>query len=82
MNIVWAMDGMDLNLNTQISKHLADLGHTLTTLTSEEAGNQGSDHDDESSLSSTDSEGLNREESVSCVFYVDLCSSSGKSGFS
>lgn len=65
MNVLWAMDGMDLNLNTEISKHLADLGQTLTSLTSEE-GNMAAynDPDDFSSMSSSDGEGLHGTENV------------------
>ena len=67
MNILWAMDGVDLNLNTDISKHLADLGQTLTTLTSEEGLVDGyNDGDNSSSLSTTDSE-QDGEESVSLL---------------
>lgn len=69
MNILWAMDGMDLNLNTQISKHLADLGQTLTTLTSEEGGvadQYNNYHSDASSysLSSSDSDDADNGENV------------------
>ena len=61
------MDGVDLNLNTDISKHLADLGQTLTTLTSEEGLVDGyNDGDNSSSLSTTDSE-QDGEESVSLL---------------
>lgn len=75
MNILWEMDGMDLNLNTQISKHLADLGQTLTTLTSEEGGvsdqyNKYQSDASSYSLSSTDSDREGADENV-CYYYHD-----------
>ena len=75
MNILWEMDGMDLNLNTQISKHLADLGQTLTTLTSEEGGvsDQYNNYQSDASsysLSSTDSDTEGADENV-CYYYHD-----------
>lgn len=39
LNIMWEMEGVDINLDTHISKHLADLGQTLTALTAEEDEN-------------------------------------------
>lgn len=74
LNILWAMDGMDMNLNTNISKHLADLGQTLTTLTSEEgAAAETTGYrtgDDSSDLSNSDGEGV--DVSDHWVYYITL----------
>lgn len=62
LNITWDMEGILINLNTQISKHLADLGQTLTTLTSEE--DEGGDYYDSDLSSSSDDDVLLNAERV------------------
>lgn len=52
-----------MNLNTQVSRHLADLGHTLTILTSEEEDDGAAYYD--SDASSSDDEVLLDQEHVS-----------------